>query len=143
MNPYLVSTEIVPRALKFYEQVSAERLSLSKPGVTRRWPHKCPQNLRLIMHSTLSVGEAQLRGADSPPDGTSNQRESTSPCISRKRRKVSKSSKLSRKREKLRCRFSRRFGPPDLACASIVSGFPGSSTANRLAPKPERNFGVR
>lgn len=68
LNPYLNFNGQCEAAFKFYEQVLGGKITFTMkwgemPGADQ-FPAEAHQ---LIMHTTLSVGDAVLMGADSPP----------------------------------------------------------------------------
>jgi len=69
VNPYLTFNGQCAAAFKFYEQVLGGKISFSMtwaemPGADQ-YP---PESQKLIMHTSLCVGEETLMGADAPPD---------------------------------------------------------------------------
>ena len=69
VNPYLTFNGQCEAAFKFYEQVLGGKITFSMtwaemPGADQ-YP---PESHKLIMHTTLSVGDETLMGADAPPD---------------------------------------------------------------------------
>jgi PhnB protein len=69
VNPYLNFNGQCADAFKFYEKVLGAKITFSMtwgemPGAAEQFP---AETHKLIMHATLSVGDAQLMGADSPP----------------------------------------------------------------------------
>ncbi len=69
VNPYLNFNGQCEAAFKFYERVLGGKIVFSMtwgemPGAAEQFPTEAH---KLIMHATLSVGDAQLMGADSPP----------------------------------------------------------------------------
>jgi PhnB protein len=69
VNPYLNFNRQCEAAFKFYEKVLGGKITFSMtwgemPGAAEQFPAEAH---KLIMHATLSVGDAQLMGADSPP----------------------------------------------------------------------------
>ena len=69
LNPYLSFNGDCAAALKFYEQVLGGKTTFIQTwGDSPMAAQMPPETHGLIMHATLSIGEAQLMGADSPPD---------------------------------------------------------------------------
>jgi PhnB protein len=69
VNPYLTFNGQCEAAFKFYEQVLGGKVTFSMtwaemPGADQ-YP---PEAQKLIMHTTLSVGDETIMGADAPPD---------------------------------------------------------------------------
>ena len=69
VNPYLTFNGQCAAAFKFYEQVLGGKISFSMtwaemPGA-EQYP---PEAQKLIMHTSLCVGDEILMGADAPPD---------------------------------------------------------------------------
>lgn len=69
VRPYLTFNGQCEAAFKFYEQVLGGKITFSMtwaemPGADQ-FP---PESHKLIMHTTLSVGDETLMGADAPPD---------------------------------------------------------------------------
>ena len=68
LNPYLTFNGQCEQALKFYEKVLGAKIQGmmtwgEMPG-TDQLP---PASHKLIMHATLTIGDQELMGADSPP----------------------------------------------------------------------------
>ena len=68
LNPYLTFNGQCEQALKFYEKVLGAKIQGmmtwgEMPG-TDQLP---PESHKLIMHATLTIGDQELMGADSPP----------------------------------------------------------------------------
>jgi PhnB protein len=68
LNPYLTFNGTCREAFKFYEQVLGGRILFSMTWGEMPGGQAPPGTENMIMHTTLSVGEARLMGADSPPD---------------------------------------------------------------------------
>ena len=69
VNPYLTFNGQCEAAFKFYEQVLGGKITFSMtwaemPGADQ-FP---PESHKLIMHTTLSVGDETIMGTDAPPD---------------------------------------------------------------------------
>jgi len=68
INPYLSFDGQCAAAFKFYERVLDGKVSFQMTWGEMPGADKFPaQTHKLIMHSTLSVGDEVLMGADSPP----------------------------------------------------------------------------
>lgn len=70
INPYLTFNGQCDEAFKFYAQVLGGKVTFQMtwaemPGAADQFPAEA---LKLIMHSTISVGDEVFMGADSPPD---------------------------------------------------------------------------
>jgi PhnB protein len=68
LNPYLNFDGQCAAAFKFYEQVLGGKITYTMtwgemPG-KEQFP---PETYNLIMHTTLTIGDSVLMGADSPP----------------------------------------------------------------------------
>jgi PhnB protein len=69
INPYLNFNGQCEPAFKFYEQVLGGKITFSMKWGEMPGADQFPvESHKLIMHSTLSVGDQVLMGADSPPD---------------------------------------------------------------------------
>jgi len=69
LNPYLTFDGQCEAAFKFYEQVLGGKITFimtwgEMPGAADQFP---VESHKLIMHSSLSVGDGVLMGADCPP----------------------------------------------------------------------------
>ena len=69
VNPYLNFNGQCEAAFKFYEKVLGGKITFSitwgeMPGAADQFP---PEAHKLIMHSSLCVGDETLMGADAPP----------------------------------------------------------------------------
>jgi PhnB protein len=68
LNPYLNFNGQCAEAFKFYEQVLDGKVTFSMTWGEMPGADQFPAEAHgLIMHTTLSVGDAVLMGADSPP----------------------------------------------------------------------------
>lgn len=70
VNPYLTFNGQCEAAFKFYEEVLHGKVVFSMtwgemPGAAEQFP---AESHKLIMHTSLSVGEQTIMGADAPPD---------------------------------------------------------------------------
>lgn len=70
LNPYITFNGQCEAAFKFYEQVLGGKITFQMtwgemPGGPDQFP---PEVQKLIMHTTLTVGDRTLMGADAPPD---------------------------------------------------------------------------
>jgi PhnB protein len=70
VNPYLTFNGQCQAAFKFYEEVLHGKVVFSMtwgemPGAAEQFPAEMH---KLIMHTSLSVGEQTIMGADAPPD---------------------------------------------------------------------------
>ncbi|HVS21140.1 MAG TPA: VOC family protein [Pyrinomonadaceae bacterium] len=68
LNPYLNFNGQAEAAFKFYEPVLGGKITFSMTWGEMPGADQFPaETHKLIMHATLSVGDAVLMGADSPP----------------------------------------------------------------------------
>jgi PhnB protein len=68
VNPYLNFNGQCEAAFKFYEKVLGGRITFSMTWGEMPGADQFPaETHKQIMHATLSIGDAQLMGADSPP----------------------------------------------------------------------------
>jgi len=69
VNPYLTFNGQCANALKFYEQLLGGKVTFTQTwGESPMCDSMPPEAQKLIMHSTLQLGESQLMCADSPSD---------------------------------------------------------------------------
>lgn len=69
LSPYLTFNGQCQAAFKFYEQVLSGKITFTMTWGEMPGENQFPAEMhKLIMHSTLSVGDQVLMGADSPPD---------------------------------------------------------------------------
>ncbi len=69
INPYLTFNGQCEAAFKFYEQVLDGKVTFKMTWGEMPGAGQFPaESHKLIMHSTLSVGDKTLMGADAPPD---------------------------------------------------------------------------
>ena len=69
VNPYLTFNGQCEAAFKFYEQVLGGKITFSMTWAEMPEADQFPPEAhKLIMHTTLSVGDETLMGADAPPD---------------------------------------------------------------------------
>jgi PhnB protein len=69
VNPYLNFNGQCEAAFKFYEQVLGGKITFKMTWAECPDAAQLPPEAnKLIMHTTLAIGEALLMGADSPPD---------------------------------------------------------------------------
>ena len=68
INPYLGFDGQCEKAFKFYEQVLGGKITFSMTWGEMPGADQFPaESHKLIMHTTLSLGDHVLQGADSPP----------------------------------------------------------------------------
>jgi len=69
LSPYLSFNGQCEAAFKFYEQVLSGKITFKMTWGEMPGADQFPAEMhKLIMHSTLNVGDQILMGADSPPD---------------------------------------------------------------------------
>ena len=68
LNPYLTFDGECEAALKFYERVLGAQVTVKMTyGETPAAEHVPPETHKLIIHSTLTIGDQQLMAADAVP----------------------------------------------------------------------------
>jgi len=69
INPYITFNGQCQAAFKFYAQVLGGKITFQMTWGEMPGPDQFPKEMhQLIMHTTLTVGEQTLMGADAPPD---------------------------------------------------------------------------
>lgn len=69
INPYITFNGQCQAAFKFYEQVLGGKITSQMTWGEMPGPDQFPKEMhQLIMHTSLSIGDQVLMGADAPPD---------------------------------------------------------------------------